>query len=85
MVRCVISLEKRILIAFEQAYVEDRLDVAEHLLQALEQMEAHGRCSATLDGAYLMLLHPEERPREGGEVVVSVGDQRSSHVLSNGQ
>ncbi len=55
MVRCVISLEERILIAFQQAFVDDRLDVAEHLLRALERMQTGERVTAALGDAYLML------------------------------
>jgi hypothetical protein len=56
MVRSVTSLEQRVLIAFEQALVEHRVDVADHLLRALEGMAVDEPARSALADAYLIML-----------------------------
>jgi len=41
--------------AFKRALAEDRLDVAEHLLLALERLELGGSSMAALDDAYFTM------------------------------
>jgi hypothetical protein len=53
-------LESRIFAAFEQAIAEGRLDVAEHLLRALEVLATARTPEALLDRAYLRIARPED-------------------------
>ena len=54
------SLNKKILVAFKQAYVERRMDVAEHLLCALEELEKH--CDQPfIEDAYCMVAESVSR------------------------
>ncbi len=48
-----ISLERQILEAFTRAHGEGRLDVAEHLLRALETLQRDRLAGAELNEAYL--------------------------------
>lgn len=58
------SLEDAILRLFKRSCREGRLDVAEHLLHALEQLEQRDRSDFALDDAYLAVaeLPPKTRP-----------------------
>lgn len=48
-----VSLERQILEAFTRAHGEGRLDVAEHLLRALETLQGDRLAGAELNEAYL--------------------------------
>lgn len=54
-------LDQRILAVLKEAVVQDRLDVAEHLLQALEALEGEPRPGSSLGDACLLMPG-----REGG-------------------
>ncbi len=54
-----VSLERRIVAAFEQAIAAGRPDVAEHLLCALEVLTSTGTPEALLDRAYLRIAKPK--------------------------
>lgn len=54
-------LESRILTAFRQALDEDRLDVAEHLLCALEALNPNGMPGSALSEAFLSLAKSDPR------------------------
>jgi hypothetical protein len=51
--RC--SLANKILAVLKEAAAEDRLDVAEHLLQALEVLEGEPCPGSSLGNAYLLV------------------------------
>lgn len=55
-----LPMESRIFAAFEQAIAEGRLDVAEHLLRALEVLATARTPEALLDRAYLRIAGPED-------------------------
>ncbi len=55
------SLGDAILAAFKQAHAAKRLDVAEHLLRALEALEGEPRPGSALGEAYLTLGRDEDR------------------------
>ena len=57
MSRADVSLEEQILQTFKRAYLEERLDVAEHLLRALEVLQSDN-CGAELCEAYLSICPP---------------------------
>lgn len=59
------SLEEGVLSLFKRSCREGRLDVAEHLLQALEQLGRQGR-SERLEDAYLAIstVPAKTRPRK---------------------
>lgn len=48
-------LQRDLLAALQHAYAADRLDVAEHLLQAIETLEVDNPRSAALARAYLTI------------------------------
>ncbi|NBJ09437.1 hypothetical protein [Microvirga arsenatis] len=54
-------LDQKVLAVLKEAMVEDRLDVAEHLLQALEALQGEPRPGSSLGDAYLLIA----RPRRG--------------------
>lgn len=66
-------LEHPVLAAFKQAYAEDRMEVAEHLLQALEAMdtqrsgEAENRPAPRSVAQAYLLLAEEHRPAAAAE------------------
>jgi hypothetical protein len=61
-----ISLEQQILEAFTRAHDKGRLDVAEHLLQALEALQRDGLAGAELGEAYLTICRcPRSSSVEG--------------------
>lgn len=47
------SLESQILVVFQQALMENRMDVAEHLLCALEKLDPDSEPGSTLSEAFL--------------------------------
>ena len=49
------SLDHKILAVLKDAIAEDRLDVAEHLLQALEVLEGGPHPGSSLADAYLLI------------------------------
>lgn len=49
------QLEQKILAALRDAVAENRLDVAEYLLQALEILESEPRPNSSLGKAYLLI------------------------------
>lgn len=51
------TLSDDVLAAFERAYDEGDLQVAEHLLRALEAMDARGMSQEHLERAYLDVAH----------------------------
>jgi hypothetical protein len=60
------NLENQILVAWERAMAEDRPDVAEHLLRALEVLCGGDLAGSALATAYAMLAarkprHPRKR------------------------
>lgn len=55
------QLDHKILAVLKDAVADDRLDVAEHLLQALETLEGEPRPGSSLGNAYLLVA----RPRKG--------------------
>ncbi|WP_225769706.1 hypothetical protein [Inquilinus sp. Marseille-Q2685] len=57
------SLEEGVLRLFKRSCREGRLDVAEHLLHALEQLEQQDRSDLTLDDAYLAVADLPAKPR----------------------
>jgi len=54
-------LEYRILAALRQAMTDDRLDVAEHLLRALEALAPNCAPGSPVAEAYLLVAEPEDR------------------------
>lgn len=61
MARCRPSLESRILAVFQQALAEGRLDVAEHLLCALEALDPGAMPGPALSEAYVSAAKPSSR------------------------
>lgn len=60
------SLDHKILAVLKEAVAEDRLDVAEHLLQALEVLEGEPCPGSSLGNAYLLIAkrrRGRRRPR----------------------
>ena len=53
-------LEHRVLAALRQAMTDDRLDVAEHLLRALEALAPDCASGSPLADAYLLVAKPED-------------------------
>lgn len=61
------SLEAKTLAALKAAFAEDRLDVAEHLVRALEVLEGEPRPGSALGQAYAMIAGSQRerrRPRQ---------------------
>jgi hypothetical protein len=57
------TLDRLLAKAFKRALAEERLDVAEHLLMALERLERDGPHEATLEDAYLTMCRtPASEP-----------------------
>ncbi|MGL4966991.1 MAG: hypothetical protein ACRC67_37570 [Inquilinus sp.] len=57
------ALDRLVAKAFKRALAEQRLDVAGHLLMALERLERGGPHEATLDDAYMtMCRKPASEP-----------------------
>lgn len=62
-------LEQDLLSLYRRALSAGCLDVAEHLLRALEQLAATGSSCAALDAGYLDLAaHARRRPGSGGRL-----------------
>lgn len=57
------ALERDLLKLYRQALSAGRMDLAEHLLRALEQLAATGSSRAALEAAYLDLAAHGERGR----------------------
>jgi hypothetical protein len=53
------SLDERILAVFKRACAEDRMDVAEHLLRALETLDGDPKPNTPLGKAYLTVAAAE--------------------------
>jgi hypothetical protein len=66
------SLESSILAAFKEAQSQERLDVAEHLLRALECLGRRSGRSGAIEQAYRMICdcgsgNAEDGPGEGSQ------------------
>lgn len=70
MSRTDVSLEEQILQAFKRAYLEERFDVAEHLLRALEVLQSDPLFGAELGEAYLSVCPrpPGSEPLEAASM-----------------
>ncbi len=71
-------LEHTILTAFKQAVTEGRLDVADHLLKALEVLSVDGERDAVLAETYLFLADrlivvPNERDKDSRAIAAPSG------------
>jgi len=59
------GLDREMLVLFKRACRQNRLDLAEHLLRALETLDGkpgvqvHARCQSTLTEAYRELVRPD--------------------------
>ncbi len=58
-----IPLEEQILTAFKRALSEGRMDVAEHLLKALEALDPHPMPGSLVADAYGAIAGMAKRPR----------------------
>ncbi len=54
-------LDRKILVAFQEAVKRDRMDVAEHLLRALETLQPDGQRAKEKHAAYRLIAEPRRR------------------------
>ncbi|MFC1457137.1 hypothetical protein ACETIH_10475 [Microvirga arabica] len=57
------SLERKILAALKAAFAEERLDIAEHLVCALEVLESEPTPGSALGQAYAMIAGSQRKQR----------------------